>query len=73
MPCIYGRSEKLTLRNYFNKENEFAIVLVDHRLPRVLHHVCLQPQVTTLFWRLQQVNPFNWELPPPPPTTGLLH
>ena len=21
---------------------------------------------TTLFWRLQQVNQFNWELPPPP-------
>ena len=32
-------------------------------------------KVTTLFWRLQQVNQFNWELttPPPPHQTGLLH
>ena len=48
-----------------------------HRSPRVLHQVCLQPQSYTS-WRLQQVNQFNWELPPPPPPpptlqTGLLH
>ena len=43
-----------------------------NRSPRVLHHVCLQPQIYT-FWRLQHVNQFNWELPPPPPQTGLLH
>ena len=44
-----------------------------HRSPRVLHHVCLQPQSYTS-WRLQQVNQFNWELAPPPtPQTGLLH
>ena len=30
--------------NYFNKEIEFAIALLVRRSPRVLHHVCLQPQ-----------------------------
>ena len=43
-----------------------------HRSPRVLHHVCLQPQSYTS-WRLQQVNQYNWELGPPTPQTGLLH
>ena len=28
----------------FNKCNFFAIVQLVHRLPRVLHHFCLQPQ-----------------------------
>ena len=67
MSCIYGRYKNLILFDYFNKEIKFAIVwLVHRRSPRVLHHVCLQPQSYT-FWRLQQVNQFNWELPPPPP------
>ena len=26
MPCIYGRSKKLILPDYFNKEIEFAMV-----------------------------------------------
>ena len=56
---------------YFNKEIKFAIVWLVHRSPRVLHHVCLQPQSYT-FSRLQQVNQFNRELAPPP-QTGLLH
>ena len=37
-----------------------------YSIARVLHHVCLQPQSYYTFWRLQQVNQFNWELPPPP-------
>ena len=53
--------------NYFIKEIEFAIVysLSIHYLEYCMMFVCNR-KVTTLFWRLQQVNQFNWELPPSP-------
>ena len=75
MSCIYGRYESLILSEFFfSKEIEFAIVeLVHHYLKYCIMFVC-NLKATTLFWRLQQVNQFIWELPPPPPpATGILH
>ena len=56
--------------NYVNREIEFAISIAVHRLPRVLHHVCLQPQsyYTFLAFTASQPIQSGVGLPPPPPS-----
>ena len=56
---------------YFNKEIKVAIVWLVHRSPRVLHHVCLQPQSYTFGVYSKLTNSIG--SCPPPPQTGLLH
>ena len=61
MSCIYGRYKKMIL--IINK------ICYSIACPSITSStasfVCLQPQSYT-FWRLQQVNQFNWELGPSP-------
>ena len=57
--------------NFFNKEIEFTVVQLDHRLFRVYIIVVRDFEVTTNFWStlsLQQFNQFKGALGCPPPS-----